>query len=66
MSIITPSQKKGFTGSYEKSVEILDELQDTTLKGRKVNNCGKNYWTSISLNLKNRHVWENVKHTIIS
>ena len=56
MSIITPSQKKGFTGSYEKSVEILDELQDTTLKGRKVNNCGKNYWTSISLNLKNRHV----------
>ena len=48
--------KKHFTGSYEKSVGILDELQDTILKGRKVNNRGKNYWTSISLNLKNRHV----------
>ena len=26
-----------FTGSYEKSVEVLDELQDTISKSRKVN-----------------------------
>ena len=38
-----PSQKKQhscswkFTGSYEKSVEVLDELQDTISKDRKVN-----------------------------
>ena len=37
-----PSQKNNidswqFTGSYEKSVEVLDELQDTISKDRKVN-----------------------------
>ena len=43
-----PSQKH-FTGSYEKNVEVLDELQDTILKGRKVNKL----WL-IRLNLKTR------------
>ena len=28
---------ENFTGSYEKSVEVLDELQDTISKSRKVN-----------------------------
>ena len=35
-----PSPKKRswkFTGSYEKSVEVLDDLQDTISKDRKVN-----------------------------
>ena len=29
--------QKHFTGSHEKSVEVLDEPQDTILKGRNVN-----------------------------
>ena len=29
--------KKHFTGSYEKTVEVLDELQDAILKGRRIN-----------------------------
>ena len=29
--------KKHFTGFFEKSVEVLDELQNTISKGRKVN-----------------------------
>ena len=43
--------KKHFTGTYEKNVEVLDELQDTILKGRKVNKL----WL-IRLNLKTRLV----------
>ena len=27
---------KNFTGSYEKRLEVIDEFQDTTSKGRKV------------------------------
>ena len=27
---------KNFTGSYEKSLEVIDEFQDTVSKGRKV------------------------------
>ena len=48
----------GFTGSYKKRKEPLDEPQDT--------NCWKNYLINTMLNLKTKFVWEKKKNAIIS
>ena len=41
------------TGSYEKSVEVWDKLQDTTSKGRKVNKLWQKPFNQHQFKLKN-------------